>query len=167
MPRSVLGLLDPRLRGDDDWEIIGKNLSAVLVLLLSRPQGSVFSFFWSRRRRVNVGLLAVGGDANPPICARRVFRVRGLLIRLRPRAKRSILVPRFPLGTLPPPPSFPLTSSALIQPLTTSHFPRYTHRSTWAGPLGTPQKNFAPYPPTTYNASPLKIPPLHAPFGAE
>ena len=48
-----------------------------------------------------------------------------------------------------------------------SVFPRYTHRSTWPSPPGTPKKNFAPYPPTTYNASPLNIPPIHAPFGAE
>lgn len=42
MPRSVLGLLDPRLRGDDDGEIAGENMSAILFSLSSRPQGEIF-----------------------------------------------------------------------------------------------------------------------------
>jgi hypothetical protein len=33
------------------------------------------------------------------------------------------------------------------RPLTTSHFPRYTHRSTWPSPPGTPPKNFRPLSP--------------------
>jgi hypothetical protein len=71
---------------------------------------------------------------------------------------RPMVSSSFLLYPHPPHSPFPVSRSA---------FPRYTPRSTWPSPPGTPKKSFAPCPPTTYNASPLKTPPIHAHFGAE
>jgi hypothetical protein len=85
----------------------------------------------------------------------------GILQFLRSLSSLRLSIPLFRPQTLDPRPSLQTRNP---EPGT---LPKYTRRSTWPSPSGTSKKNFVPYPPTTYNASPVRTPPVHAPFGAE